>query len=232
VFWEYLRMAIPLVPALLGILWFKLLPHWHDTQPPATFFALTLPAFTIGAGACLVLLVLLAKWLLLGRVRAGRHPLWSCWCSRWDFLYVVWAAYVRGSLSSFEGTPFMAWWLRATGSRIGRRVVLGTSFAQVVDPDMLEIGDDATVSCLLQLHSFEDRVLKIAPARIGARATVGNGTVLLYGANIGDGARVEDGSVVMKNETLLPDQYYVGCPTRPARSPEPEPALSPAPVPR
>jgi non-ribosomal peptide synthetase-like protein len=220
VFWEYLRMAIPLIPALLGILWFKLLPPWRAAQSRAVFYGLTLPAFTIGAGAVLVAFVLISKWLLIGRVREGRHPLWSCWCSRWDFLYVVWAAYVRGSLSSFEGTPFMAWWLRAMGSRVGRRVVLGTSFAQVVDPDMLEIGDDATVCCLLQLHSFEDRMLKIAPSRIGARCTVGTGAVLLYGADIGDGAYVEDGSVVMKNETLLPDQYYVGCPTRPAHAPE------------
>ncbi len=220
VFWEYLRLLIPVIPALLGILWFKALPMWRPGQSRLTFFALTLPASSLAVGAILVALVLAAKWLLLGRVRAGQHPLWSCWCSRWDFLYVVWAAYVRGSLASFEGTPFMAWWLRATGSKVGKRVVLGTSFAQVVDPDMLEIGDDATVSCLLQLHSFEDRVLKIAPARIGARCTVGSGTVLMYGANVGDGARVEDGSVVMKHETLLPDQYYAGCPTRAGRAPE------------
>jgi len=219
-FWEYLRGLIPVVPALLGILWFKILPHWRATEPGDVFFTLTLPGFTMAEGACLVALVLVSKWLLLGRVQEGRHPLWSCWCSRWDFLYVLWAAYVRGSLTSLEGTPFMIWWLRALGSRIGKRVVLGTRFAQVVDPDMLEIDDDATVSCLLQLHSFEDRVLKIAPARFGARCTVGNGAVLLYGANIGEGARVEDGSVVMKHETLLPGQYYVGAPTRSARPPE------------
>jgi non-ribosomal peptide synthetase-like protein len=219
-FWEYLRALVPVVPALLAILWYKALPHWRTAEPRAVFFALTLPAATIAAGACLVALVLAAKWLLLGRVREGMHPLWSCWCSRWDFLYVVWAAYVRGSLTSFEGTPFMAWWLRAMGARIGRRVVLGTSFAQVVDPDMLSIGDDATVSCLLQLHSFEDRVLKIAHTQIGAGSTVGNNAVLLYGASLGDGCRVEDGSVVMKHETLLPGQYYVGCPTRPAPAPE------------
>ncbi|HEV7508956.1 MAG TPA: amino acid adenylation domain-containing protein [Thermoanaerobaculia bacterium] len=219
-FWEYLRGLIPIIPAFLGILWFKVLPHWRATETRDVFFALTLPGFTMAEGACLVAIVLVSKWLLLGRVREGRHPLWSCWCSRWDFLYVLWAAYVRGSLTSLEGTPFMIWWLRAIGARIGRRVVLGTRFAQVVDPDMLIIDDDATVSCLLQLHSFEDRVLKIAPARFGARSTVGNGAVLLYGANIGEGARVEDGSVVMKHETLLPGQYYVGAPTRPARPPE------------
>ena len=133
---------------------------------------------------------------------------------------MLWAAYMRGSLTSLEGTPFMIWWLRAIGARIGKRVVLGTRFAQVVDPDMLIIDDDATVSCLLQLHSFEDRVLKIAPSRFGARSTVGNGAVMLYGADVGEGTYVEDGSVIMKHETLLPGQYYVGAPTRPARPPE------------
>ncbi len=219
-FWEYLRMVVPVVPALLGILWLKELPRWRVGQTRIEFFALTLPGTSLAFAACLVGLVFAGKWLLLGRVREGQHPLWSCWCSRWDFLYVLWANYVRGSLTSFEGTPFMAWWLRAMGSKIGKRVVLGTSFAQVVDPDMLEIEDDATVSCLLQLHSFEDRVLKIAPSRAGKGCTVGSGAVLLYGATIGEGARVEDGSVVMKRETLLPGQYYVGCPTRPAQAPD------------
>jgi non-ribosomal peptide synthetase-like protein len=218
-FWEYLRLVVPVIPALLGILWLKEVPRWHDAQTAATFYALTLPAASLALGGILVALVFASKWLLLGRVREGQHPLWSCWCCRWDFLYVLWANYIRGSLTSFDGTPFMAWWLRAMGSRIGRRVVLGTSFAQVVDPDMLEIGDDATVSCLLQLHSFEDRVLKIAPSHVGERCTVGSGAVLLYGATIGEGAHVEDGSVVMKRETLLPGRYHVGCPTRPAQAP-------------
>ncbi len=229
-FWEYLRGVIPVIPAFLGILWFKVLPRWRATETPDIFYGLTLPGFTLAEGACLVAIVLLSKWLLLGRVREGRHPLWSCWCSRWDFLYVVWAAYMRGSLTSLEGTPFMIWWLRAMGSRIGKRVVLGTRFAQVVDPDMLVIDDDATVSCLLQLHSFEDRVLKIAPSRFGARSTVGNGAVMLYGANVGDGAYIEDGSVIMKHETLLPGQYYVGAPTRPARAPEAARPIDPAPL--
>ena len=30
------------------------------------------------------------KVVSLGRGRAGTHPLWSCWCSRWDFLCRAW----------------------------------------------------------------------------------------------------------------------------------------------
>jgi non-ribosomal peptide synthetase-like protein len=116
-------------------------------------------------------------------------------------------------LAPFEGTPFVAWWLRAMGCRIGRGVVFGIPFLQVVDPDLLEIEDGATVSCHLQSHSFEDRVLKLAPVRIGAGASVGRGAVLLYGAHVGEGATVEGNSVVMKHEALLPGRRHVGCPT-------------------
>jgi acetyltransferase-like isoleucine patch superfamily enzyme len=105
------------------------------------------------------------------------------------------------------------------GARIGRRVVLGTSLAQVVDPDMLDVGDDATVSCHLQLHSFEDRVLKLGRSHVGDGATLSAGSLLLYGAHVGDRSRVFEQSVVMKHEHLLADQDYEGSPTRPAREP-------------
>ncbi len=104
------------------------------------------------------------------------------------------------------------------GARIGRNVVLGTSLAQLVDPDMLQIDDDATVSCHLQLHSFEDRVLKLGYSRFGARSTVAAGALVLYGADIGEDAIVEEQSVVMKHEHLSPGSRYAGVPTRPLGS--------------
>ena len=165
-------------------------------------------------GATLCSLAVLTKWFVLGPIREGRHALWSCWCCRWDLLFEVWAAYAVPVLRAFEGTPFVAWWLRAMGCRIGRGVVFGSSFLQVVDPDMLEIGDGATVSCHLQSHSFEDRVLKLAPVVIGAGADVGRGAVLLYGADIGRHSEVAENSVVMKGEMLLPGKRYAGCPTQ------------------
>lgn len=79
----------------------------------------------------------------------------------------------------------LAVYLRRMGMRIGRRVVLGEGFSQVVDPDMIEIGDGATVNAMFQAHTFEDRVLKIGRVRVGAGATLGEATVPLYGADSG-----------------------------------------------
>jgi non-ribosomal peptide synthetase-like protein len=213
-FWEALRFAIPVAPLVVSIVWVSVLAAALQRVSLAAFILAAAPAATLGAAVCLCLLVLVLKWLLLGRVSPGEHPLWSCWCSRWDFLYVVWARLAQPVLSAFEGTLWLAWYLRAMGARIGRRVVLGGGFAQMVDPDMIRIDDEATVHALFQAHTFEDRVLKIDRVRIGRQASVAGGAVLLAGADVGARAWVAPHSVVMKRERLKDGCAYEGCPTR------------------
>jgi hypothetical protein len=78
---------------------------------------------------------------------------------------------------------------------------------------MLHLEDDATVDCMFQAHSFEDRVLKIDHVFVRSGATAGRASVLLYGADVGAGAHVSPNSVVMKHEHLLPNRDYSGAPT-------------------
>jgi non-ribosomal peptide synthetase-like protein len=213
--WELLRFALPVVPILALPVWYWTLDRAAATRSLAAQLFMIAPLVNLALVACFCLLTLATKWMLLGRVKPGIHPLWSCWCSRWDFLYVVWNDYARTAISALEGTLLLAWYLRAMGMEIGRRVLLGPGFAQVVDPDMLHLEDDSTVSCQFQAHTFEDRVLKIDHIRIRRQATVGGNAVLLYGADIGARTRVMPQSVVMKREALLPGRVYAGCPTRP-----------------
>ncbi len=213
-FWEALRFALPIGPLLITIAWFAgvsaMAPHFSGVA----FFLMALPVATFLSAAALCLAVLLVKWGLLGRVKPGQHALWSCWASRWDFFYVVWGKYARHVLELLEGTLFLNAYLRLIGMKIGRRVVLGPGFAQVVDPDMLALGDGATVSAIFQAHTFEDRVLKIDYVTVGAGATLSAATVPLYGAVIGNSCWVGPHSVIMKQEHLLPGRRYQGAPTR------------------
>jgi acetyltransferase-like isoleucine patch superfamily enzyme len=103
------------------------------------------------------------------------------------------------------------------GMKIGRRALLGKGFSQVVDPDMIEIHDGATVNAIFQAHTFEDRVLKTDKIIIRRNATLGHASVPLYGADIGEQTHVAAHSVIMKQERLLPGLRYEGAPTR-ARS--------------
>jgi non-ribosomal peptide synthetase-like protein len=214
VFWEWLRFAVPLVPAAVGVGWLAAAATAAARLGVVPLLLVALPVLALASEVALALFVLALKWVLLGRVRPGVHGLWSCWCSRWDFLYVAWGKIASRVLSPLEGTLLLPVYLRAMGMRIGRRVVLGDGFAQVVDPDMIEIEEGATVSAMFQAHTFEDRVLKIDQVRIGAGATLAEGTVPLYGADVGERTTVCAHSVIMKRERLLPDARYEGVPTR------------------
>ncbi|MEV6238315.1 amino acid adenylation domain-containing protein [Lentzea sp. NPDC051838] len=212
-FWEWLRFTLPVAPLAVMTAWF-----WGislaSALPSVIFLTVGVAAVTLGAALLPCLIVLAMKWALLGKVRPGIHPLWSCWCSRWDFLYVAWGVIASGVLSALEGTLLLAVYLRRTGMKIGRNVLLGDGFAQVVDPDMLQFDDGATVNAMFQAHTFEDRVLKIDRVVVGAQSTLAHGTVPLYGAVVGEGAYAAAHSVVMKHEHLLPHTRYEGAPTR------------------
>ena len=217
--WEAARFALPLLPLGLGAGWVMLASTAPSTSTSivAVFGAALvwlLATLMLGglAWGCVVAL----KWALLGRVRPGRHPLWSCWCSRWDFVYVAWQFWARPLLAVFEGTLWLAIFLRMTGMRIGRRVVLGAGFAQVVDPDMLAFGDDATVATMFQAHSFEDRVLKVDHVAIGRGATAMHAGVVFYGVEMGDRAHLAPATVVMKGDRVETDASVEGAPSRPS----------------
>lgn len=215
-FWEFLRFGLPVLPLALALAWYGAVAWGLDTLGPPATALLVLPLASFGALAIPVLAVMGLKWLLLGRVKPGRHAFWSGWCGRWDFLYMAWGRWAQGSLARLEGTRFLNLVLCGFGMRIGRRVVLGTGFAQVVDPDMLHFEAEATVACQFQAHTFEDRILKIDRLHIRRGASVGAQTVVFYGADIGPGARVAPDSVVMKRDQIPAGRRFAGCPSRPA----------------
>jgi len=214
-FWESLRFFLPVLPILLGCGWYLALSAAAAHFSFAVVSLLIAPLLTAAAAVTMCLSIVAAKWILLGRMKPKLHPFWSCWCGRWDFLFMVWENWGGATLATVSETLLLNVFLRLTGVRIGRRVVLDRGFSQVVDPDMLAFEDDSTVTCHFQTHSFEDRVLKLAPIRIGRGATVGHNAVVFYGADIGHGAHVSPHSVVMKRDILQPHARYAGVPTRP-----------------
>lgn len=216
--WEMSRFMLPAEPLLIALIWLKALAVIKTAIAHASLLFVVVPLLSIATAALPCFLILILKWGTLGRVRPGQHPLWSCWCSRWDFFYVAWRFWAVPILTSLEGTPLLTVYLRAMGAKIGKRVVLGRGFAQVVDPDMMCIEDEATVEAMFQAHTFEDRVLKIDRIHICRQATMGAASVPIYGAKVGAGAQVAPHSVVMKHEILLPGFRYEGAPIKPASS--------------
>ncbi|HEY3287478.1 MAG TPA: amino acid adenylation domain-containing protein [Gemmatimonadaceae bacterium] len=218
IFWELARFVVPTLLVVALLAWYALVSAWSAVPWPL-FFLAALPAATLFCGAAFTAMVVLAKWSLLGKVQPAMHPLWSSWASRWDLMCLAWHICAGPLVSQLDGTLLLNALLRVTGVKVGRRVVLGSGFAEdLPDPDMLTFEDGCTVDCLFQAHTFEDRVLKMDRIAIRRGATVGNNAVLLYGADIGVGARVTPHSVVLKHEHLQAGLRYAGFPTRPVFS--------------
>jgi len=214
-FWELLRFIVPVPPILVGLGWYMVIEHFERTLSPWTVALGIAPLATLGSMAAMCLAIIALKWTLLGRTRPGQHMFWSGWCGRWDLLIVAWGSWAYAAIGLFEGTLILNAFLRLTGVRIGKRVVLDQGASQVVDPDMLIFEDDATITCHFQAHSFEDRVMKMDTIRFGRGATAADGALVFYGANVGDGSNVLPHGVVMKYDHLTENTQYQGCPVQP-----------------
>ena len=172
-----------------------------------------LPAVYAAACVSVALGVVALKWLVIGRYQPFERPLWNPAIWRLEFVNALYEFLVSPLLlEPLQGTPFLPWYLRLLGARIGRRTYLHTT--GFLEWDLVEIGDEAMVNedCVLQTHLFEDRVLKAARLRIGRGCEVGALSVVLYDTEMGEGTRLEALSLLMKGETLPAGTSWIGVP--------------------
>ncbi|WP_326954095.1 Pls/PosA family non-ribosomal peptide synthetase [Amycolatopsis sp. NBC_01286] len=175
----------------------------------------------LAAGPVAAGLAVGAKWLLLGRVTPGRHPLWSGFVWRNELVAVYHEELAMRWLGAgIVGTPVHTALLRAYGAKIGRGVVCETTW--LPEPDLVTLGDGAVVDrgCVLQTHLFQDRVLQLGPVTLGPGATLGPHAITLFDTNLDAGCAIAANSLVMRGEQVPPGRFH-GNPIAPQRNPAP-----------
>ena len=125
---------------------------------------------------------------ILGRLKAGRYPLYGWMFYRWwlvDRIMDIPPAHL------LAGSPLQAWYLRALGARIGQDTAI--SRISVRAPDLLSVGDGASIGAAVNLENFEVRggVWEVSPIRVGANAYIGSYAVLQGDVEMGDEARLD-----------------------------------------
>ncbi|MDQ0864256.1 non-ribosomal peptide synthetase-like protein [Arthrobacter globiformis] len=161
-----------------------------------------------------------AKWLLVGRIKTGEHPLWSSFIWRNEvvdtFIEMVSAPWFARSAS---GTPALVWWLRALGAKIGRGTWCESYW--LPEADLVTLGASSTVNrgCVVQTHLFHDRIMSIDTVSLEDGATMGPHGVILPQARIGKGGTVGPASLVMRGETVPAGTYWMGNPVSPWTGP-------------
>ncbi|QEL15028.1 Pls/PosA family non-ribosomal peptide synthetase [Limnoglobus roseus] len=210
---EFVRVVLPatalVVLSSLLISWAVTLRYRYSVWHVLALFPLLYALAGLGAA----LFVVAVKWVVAGRYRPTERPLWSGFVWRTEFISGV-REYLADLflVGLLTGTPFVCWYFRLMGAKIGRRVFMDTT--DLCEFDLTRVGDEAELNedCTLQTHLFEDRVMKVSNIEIGPGATVGGWTLILYDTVVEAGTVVEDLSLVMKGEVLPADTRWAGIP--------------------
>lgn len=115
----------------------------------------------------------------------------------------------------FRGTPIWTVHLRLYGARLGRQVYVNS--LSVSDYNLLECGDDVVIGGAVHLagHTVENGIVKTAAVRLGDHVTVGLGSVIEIGVEIGSNCQIGALSFVPKHTRVAGGAIYAGIPARP-----------------
>jgi len=170
----------------------------------------------LAAGAIAGGITVAAKWLVVGRIRAGEFPLWSSFVWRNElsdtFVETVAAPWFARAAS---GTPVMNLWLRALGAHVGRGTWCETYW--LPEADLVTLGHGSTVNrgCVVQTHLFHDRIMRMDSVVLEPGATLGPHCVALPAARLGAGATVGPASLVVRGDEVPGSTRWQGNPIRP-----------------
>ncbi len=197
-------MGISTVP---GIYLFNFL--YESTLSLPQFFHFAAIGFGIVSayfayGFTLILVVPLVNFLLPLRIKPFRGNYFSLESVPW-FVHNALTYMVRYTFLEFiTPTPFNILFYRLMGMKIGRNVHLNTT--KISDPALITIEDNVTIggSVTLIAHYASKGYLVVSPTRIGKGATIGLGAKVFGNVEIGAGAKVAPGEVVLP-KTRIPD---------------------------
>lgn len=160
-----------------------------------------------------VFLIILLKWLLIGNYKNVTTPMYSSFVYRSELFTSLYDhVMVPFLLEALLGTPFISFFLRILGAKIGKYTVINSTY--ISEFDLVEIGDGTCINkdSTIQSHLFEDRVFQTGTIKIGESCTIGDRSILLYDTVMQSYSTLDDLSLLMKGEILYKSSEWAGIP--------------------
>ena len=207
--------AVPWLVAIRMVQWLAPFFVYHFfTGDPDDSTALAILASLAAYLTATVLEFVLAiggKWLILGRLKAGRYPLWGVTYYRW---WLADRLIESAPIYLISGSSLYTWWLRALGATIGDDVIIGSITLRA--PDLLTIGDGASIGNAVNFENarVEHGELRIGAIHIGADVCVGSYAILEGNTRIGDFGHLEGQSALSDGDVVPADRVWKGSPAR------------------
>ena len=225
-FIEFWRIILPSALVSLGSIAVFLVAE-DVADPTRGGLRLTIvlfPFMLLVMGLLLALIVVAAKWILLGRYRPQERPLWDSFVWRSELVNALHEnVSMRILVRLFLGTPILPMYFRLMGANIGKRTCMWSS--NLTEFDLVHLDDEAQLNdgCDIQTHLFEDRVMKMSSVHIGIGASIGAASVVLYDAEMGANSRIDGASLIMKGERVPAGTRWHGSPVERVLAPHAQP---------
>jgi len=184
-------------------------------------FLLIAPVYTVATIAL--------KWLLLGKMKEGDHPLWGWFYFRWWFVKTMQGLV---PVQFATGTPVYPLYLRWMGVKVAADAQL--SSLSIGAEDLVSIGSDVSISSAVMLNNafVEDGMLKLRSIHLGDHAYIGSSAVISGGAVMEEWSELQDLSHLPAGKTIKPGEIWQGSPAQLKETKKIEDLPQPLPVSR
>jgi len=156
-------------------------------------------------------LSIISKWVLIGKFKEGRYPLWGTYYFRW------WLARLFQRMAPehlMSGTPLMPIYLRLMGAKVGHNCYIGTHEFGAFD--LISIGDSSSIAQDSQLlgYSVFDGYINFGRISVGNECYIGTHSSMSINSTMKDGSMIKEQSMVASNQTIEAGEYYAGSPAK------------------
>ena len=157
--------CLPLILSISAAQWLAIFISYIFVTPVDASFvdeATTLFGIIVSITLITAIISIAGKWLVIGRTRPGRYPLWGFYYFRW-WLSQRLLSLTNGKL--LQSSPLMPLYLKALGAKIGRDVQI--SDIEIGAVDLVSIGSNASLGAKLKFQTLELREMNwlLEPSR-------------------------------------------------------------------
>ncbi|HEX8164727.1 MAG TPA: amino acid adenylation domain-containing protein, partial [Beijerinckiaceae bacterium] len=149
------------------------------------------------------------KWVILGRTKPGRYPLWGVYYFRWWFakrleplVHIKW----------LQGSPMIRRYLRLMGAQVGGDVIIADIDAGAID--LVSIGRGTTIGSKTKIANVEiiGNEMVVGPVHIGADVYIGTSCTIGHDVAIGPHAELADLTAIPEGTVIGEAEKWDGSP--------------------
>jgi len=207
-------IAIPFIIAIVTAQWMGLLLssiYLVRDETPLIVEVATLCSIYVALNLGAKLVVVVMKWLVIGRTKPGVYPMWG-----W-YYYRLWllSRIVHLTQHKFlQGTPLMRIYLRALGAKVGQDAIINEFEEGAID--LISFGARCSMGSKVKLANVEvvGNLVYVGRIEIGADAHVGNGCVIGHNVKLGEGVALGDLTAIAPGAVVGDFERWDGTPAK------------------